>query len=86
MRGEHGSGLVPPGWVQVGQAHRQRPTSCYLPGMEGDCDRRCATERAAGRRLDLAGPLRTYGISGETGHTRVQRFPAGGCPSRLAGC
>ena len=36
----------------------------------------------AGRVRDLVGLHRTYGISRETEHRRVQRCPAGGYPSR----
>ena len=39
-----------------------------------------------GRGRDLVGLHRTYGISRETEHRRVQRFPAGGYPGRSGGC
>ena len=43
-------------------------------------------ERRAGGRRDLTRPCRTYSTNHKTGHKRVQRFPAGGFPSRLGGC
>ena len=43
-------------------------------------------ERRAGGRRDLTRPCRTYGTNHKTGHKRVQRFPAGGFPSRRGGC
>ena len=56
-----------------------------VPAATRDCDRQCATERAAGRRRDLTGLRRSYGVRGETGHEGVQRYSAHGYPSRLAG-
>lgn len=66
MRGEHRSGSFPPDCLQVETSTSWRAAVRDLPGMERDRDRRWATERAAERRRDLAGPRRTYGNCGET--------------------
>ena len=66
LRGSHWSGHSPPGrargqHLNSGLPHAARPAS------RADCDNRCATKRAAGRRRDLMGLRRTYGIVARQG-------------------
>ena len=68
--------------------------SCDIPPrVSGEAPCRGWAERKqliedwlAARGRDLVGLHRTYGISRETRHRRVQRFPPGGYPSRSGRC